>query len=175
MRPPEPGDAAPAFALPSQAGRIVSLAALRGRTVVLWFYAEDGTPACSQQAADLRDAASELAACGAVVLGVSPDPPASHRAFREDLALPFDLLTDADHAVAAAYGAWGEKTLYGRKVVATIRSTFVVGPDGCVALAFRNVRAKGHVARVLAAMPEALKAQDAPRRGPRPQGRGRAR
>ena len=150
--PPRPGDRAPEFVLEDHAGRKVRLADLRGRRVLLWFYAEDGTPACTATAVGFRDAAAGLAALGIDVVGVSGDSCARHAAFRAEERLPYTLLSDPDHAVAARYGAWGEKTLYGRKVTGVIRSSFLIGADGVVERAWTNVRAKGHVARVVEAL-----------------------
>lgn len=177
------GDLAPSFTLPADSGRRVSLEALRGRKVVVWFYAEAGTPACALQGKDFRDASRDFESSGVLVVGISPDPVEALRAFRRESRIPFPLLSDPDHAVATAYGAWGKKSLYGRNVVGTIRSTFLVGPDGRILRAFRNVRAKGHCARVLAELPRAgepppqraLKRGGGPAPKPRSNGRGRAR
>ena len=146
----QPGDPAPPFCLAADDGRELALEDFRGRTLVLYFYPKDDTPGCTTEAQEFRDAVGELAAAGATVVGVSPDDVASHRAFKAKHALPFPLLSDPDHAVAAAYGAWGPKTLYGRAYEGVIRSTFVVGPDGRLVRAYRNVRPAGHCARVLA-------------------------
>lgn len=153
---PRPGERAPDFAVKDHAGKTVRLADLAGRRVLLWFYAEDGTPACTGTAVGFRDAAKDLEALGIDVVGVSADPPARHAAFRAAERLGYALLSDPDHAVAARYGAWGEKTLYGRKVTGVIRSTFLLGPDGVVEKAWTKVRAKGHVERVV----QELKAAD---------------
>jgi peroxiredoxin Q/BCP len=144
------GAPAPDFSLPDHSGRPVRLSDLRGRTVILYFYPEDDTPACTAEACDFRDLSTELAALGAVVVGVSPQGAESHEAFRAKHGLPFALLADVDRKVASRWGAWGEKILYGRKVEGLIRSTFVIGPDGRVVAALRNVKAKGHAGRVLA-------------------------
>lgn len=143
------GDVAPAFALKDQAGKTVRLSDFKGRRVLLWFYAEDGTPACTGTAVGFRDAAPALARLGIDIVGVSADAPATHASFRDAERIPYTLLSDPDHAVAARYGAWGEKTLYGRKVTGTIRSTFLV-EDGRIARAWTKVRAKGHAERVAA-------------------------
>jgi peroxiredoxin Q/BCP len=140
------GDPAPEFSLSAADGSTVSLADHRGRHVVVYFYPAAMTPGCTTQACDFRDSLASLQAAGYTVLGVSPDKPDKLAAFVERDALTFPLLSDPDHQVLEQYGAWGEKTLYGKKVVGVIRSTVVVDPEGKVELAKYNVRAKGHVA-----------------------------
>jgi len=149
----EEGQQAPDFELASDSGERIRLSDLRGKPVVLYFYPKDYTSGCTKQACGIRDAWSEFRARGAVVLGVSPDDESSHAGFKEKHALPFTLLADPDHAVAAAYGAWGEKKNYGRTYEGIIRSTFVIGPDGTLVKALRNVKPAGHAERVLAALP----------------------
>jgi len=149
----EEGQQAPDFELASASGERIRLSDLRGKPVVLYFYPKDYTSGCTKQACGIRDAWSEFRARGAVVLGVSPDDESSHAGFKEKHALPFTLLADPDHAVAAAYGAWGEKKNYGRTYEGIIRSTFVIGPDGTLVKALRNVKPAGHAERVLAALP----------------------
>jgi peroxiredoxin Q/BCP len=149
----EEGQQAPDFELASDAGERVRLSDLRGRPVVLYFYPKDDTPGCTKQACGIRDVWGDYRERGAVVLGVSPDDEASHARFKEKYGLPFTLLADPDHAVAAEYGAWGEKKNYGRTYEGIIRSTFVIGPDGTLVKALRNVRPNGHAERVLAALP----------------------
>jgi peroxiredoxin Q/BCP len=144
------GDAAPDFTLTSDAGEEVTLSSLRGKPVVLYFYPADDTPGCTTQACGIRDAWGEFEAAGAVVLGVSPDGVESHAAFKRKHDLPFTLLADPDHAVAEAYGAWGEKRNYGKTSMGLIRSTFVIGPDGTVLKAMPNVKAATHADKVLA-------------------------
>jgi peroxiredoxin Q/BCP len=144
-----PGDPAPDFTLLDADGTPVSLADLRGRKVVVYFYPAAMTPGCTTQACDFRDNDAALQKAGYVVLGVSPDAPAKLAKFRERDAVPFPLLSDPDHAVLEAYGAWGEKTLYGKKTTGVIRSTFVVDEDGRIALAQYNVKAAGHVAKLM--------------------------
>jgi peroxiredoxin Q/BCP len=144
-----PGDQAPDFELPDADERVVSLMSLRGQRVVLYFYPAALTPGCTTQACDFRDNLSVLRDAGAVVVGVSPDPPAKLREFREVHGLPFTLLSDPSHAVLEAYGAWGEKQLYGKTVTGVIRSTVVIDPRGDVEEAFYNVKATGHVAKLL--------------------------
>ncbi len=151
----EAGDKAPAFTLEDGTGRKVKLSDHKGRFVVLYFYPKDNTPGCTQQACDFRDEHSALEEAGAVVLGVSPDSAASHQKFAAKHALPFPLLVDADHAVAEKYGAWGEKTLYGRKFMGIIRQTFLIGPTGKVVRVWPKVKVKGHVAEVLEALQSA--------------------
>lgn len=149
---PTVGTMAPAFTLEDQDGNPVSLEGQRGRWVVLYFYPEDDTPACTTQACDLRDSWSALQESGVAVLGVSPDDAASHRKFRDKYQLPFPLLVDEGHRVAERYGAWGEKQLYGRTYIGLIRTTVIIDPDGRVAQVFPRTRAAGHAARILAAL-----------------------
>jgi peroxiredoxin Q/BCP len=149
----EEGQQAPDFELASDTGERVRLSDLQGKPVVLYFYPKDETPGCTRQACGIRDAWDDYQARGAVVLGVSPDDEASHAAFKENHRLPFTLLADPDHAVAAEYGAWGEKKNYGKTYEGIIRSTFVVGPDGTLVKAMRNVKPDGHAERVLAVLP----------------------
>jgi len=146
------GDKAPAFALPSIEGRTVRLGDLRGKPVVLYFYPKDDTPGCTKEACSFRDAWSEIQETGAVVLGVSPDDAASHEKFRAKYRLPFPLLSDPDHAVADAYGAWGEKSMYGRKYEGILRTTFLIDGTGVVRRVFEKVRPDGHADEVLAAV-----------------------
>ncbi len=147
-----PGDPAPDFDLPDQDGNAHRLSEYRGRTVVLYFYPRDETPGCTAQACSFRDAHDEIIAAGAVVLGVSGDDAESHRSFRENHALPFPLLVDEGAGVARAYGAWGEKVLYGRRFMGLTRSTFVIGPDGCLLKVWKRARAREHGPAVLKAL-----------------------
>ncbi|WP_449061157.1 thioredoxin-dependent thiol peroxidase [Planomonospora algeriensis] len=144
----EPGDAAPEFALPAADGTTVSLDAHRGRRVILYFYPAALTPGCTKQACDFRDSLDSLAAAGLAVLGVSKDTPAKLAKFAEHDALTFPLLSDPGLDVHKAYGAYGEKTMYGRTTVGVLRSTFVIDADGKVEKALYNVKATGHVARL---------------------------
>jgi thioredoxin-dependent peroxiredoxin len=142
------GDRAPDFRLPDSEGNEVALADFRGRSVLVYFYPAAGTPGCTKQACDFRDNLAELNDAGFAVLGISPDAPAKLAKFVADEGLTFPLLSDADRAVMTAWGAYGEKLNYGRRVQGVIRSTFVVGPDGTIAKAMYNVRATGHVAKL---------------------------
>jgi peroxiredoxin Q/BCP len=148
----KPGDKAPAFTGlavgGSYDGQRVSLAKLRGKTVVLYFYPKDDTPGCTAQACGVRDAWPELSK-KAEVFGVSPDSAARHTKFIKNHALPFPLLVDEDHALAEAFGVWVEKSLYGRKYMGVERSTFVIGPDGKLRAVFRKVKPIEHVALLL--------------------------
>ncbi|QLD12602.1 thioredoxin-dependent thiol peroxidase [Microbacterium oleivorans] len=144
----EAGSPAPDFTLDDQDGTAVSLADLRGRRVVLFFYPAAMTPGCTREACDFRDSVESLRAAGIDVLGVSRDDAAKLRRFREQEGLTYPLLSDPDHAVHEAYGAWGEKMNYGKTVEGVIRSTFVVDGDGRLEHALYNVKATGHVARV---------------------------
>ncbi|MEO8139671.1 MAG: thioredoxin-dependent thiol peroxidase [Gemmatimonadota bacterium] len=143
---------APAFSLPSDGGGQVSLKDLRGKPVVLYFYPRDDTSGCTTEACEFRDSWKSVRATGAVILGVSPDSVASHKKFKAKFKLPFPLLADEDHAVAEAYGAWGEKSMYGRKYMGVLRSTFVINAAGKIVTIFEKVRVKGHAAEVLAAL-----------------------
>ncbi|HEY3895725.1 MAG TPA: thioredoxin-dependent thiol peroxidase [Pseudonocardiaceae bacterium] len=143
-----PGEIAPEFTLPDAEGKPVSLADYRGQSVVVYFYPAASTPGCTKQACDFRDNLAELDTAGFAVLGISPDPPAKLAKFRDEEGLTFPLLSDEDHAVLGAYGAYGEKQLYGRTVTGVIRSTFVIDPQGRIATALYNVRATGHVAKL---------------------------
>ena len=143
-----PGDAAPEFTLPDADGKPVSLADYRGRRVVVYFYPAASTPGCTTQACDFRDSLADLGDAGLDVLGISPDEPAKLAKFREKEGLTFPLLSDSDRSVLTAWGAFGEKTMYGRTVTGVIRSTFVVGADGRIEVAQYNVRASGHVAKL---------------------------
>ena len=148
----EEGKPAPDFSLTSDSGEVVSLSQLRGRPVVLYFYPRDDTPGCTTQACGIRDAWGEFEQVGAVVLGVSPDGEASHAKFRQKYGLPFPLLADEDHALAEAYGVWGEKSFAGKTYMGVERSTFVIDAGGNVAKELRNVKPDTHADEVLAVL-----------------------
>jgi len=143
------GSAAPAFTLPDQDGKPVSLSDFAGSPVIVYFYPADDTPGCTKEACQFNENLSAFGRSGAKVVGISPDGAAKHVRFREKYGLAFPLLSDPGHEVMEAYGAWGEKTLYGKKTVGTIRSTFLVDATGTVARAWYNVKADGHAAKVL--------------------------
>jgi peroxiredoxin Q/BCP len=144
-----PGDQAPEFSLPDADGKTVSLSSLRGQQVIVYFYPAAMTPGCTKEACDFRDSSADLNDAGVAVLGISPDAPGKLARFREKEGLNFPLLSDPGYEVHKAYGAYGEKTLYGKKTVGVIRSTFVIDADGTVARAYYNVKATGHVERLL--------------------------
>ncbi len=146
----EPGSAAPDFTLLNQDAKPVALHDLRGQNVILFFYPAAMTPGCTTEACDFRDSLAPLQSAGYTVLGISRDEPATNAEFRQRDGLTYDLLSDPDHAVHEAYGAWGEKMNYGKVVQGVIRSTFVVDASGDIAHALYNVKATGHVARVRA-------------------------
>jgi peroxiredoxin Q/BCP len=145
-----PGDQAPDFTLLDADGKEVSLSSFRGERVIVYFYPAAMTPGCTTQACDFRDSLASLNSAGITVLGISPDKPAKLARFREKEGLTFPLLSDPDHAALEAYGAWGEKKLYGKVTVGVIRSTFVVEADGTISTAQYGVKATGHVARLRA-------------------------
>ena len=142
------GDVAPAFSLPDADGGTVSLADYAGRRVVVYFYPAAMTPGCTTQACDFRDSLSSLAAAGVAVVGISPDKPEKLAKFRDAEGLTFPLASDPSREVLTAYGAYGEKQLYGKTVTGVIRSTFVIDEHGKVEHAFYNVKATGHVAKL---------------------------
>jgi peroxiredoxin Q/BCP len=136
------------FDLPNQDGRMVSSDDFTGRRLVMFFYPAAMTPGCTTESCNFRDNYTEFAAAGYDIVGVSPDPPARNAKFKAKEGLNFDLLSDEDHALAEELGAWGEKKMYGKEFEGLIRSTFVLGPDGSIEKAYRNVKATGHVDRV---------------------------
>jgi peroxiredoxin Q/BCP len=142
------GTEAPAFTLKDAQGKDVSLSSKRGRNTIVYFYPAASTPGCTKEACDFRDSLASLQGAGYDVVGISPDPVAKLAKFAQAQDLTFPLLSDEDHAVAEAYGAWGEKKNYGKTYQGLIRSTIVVDPEGKVALAQYNVRATGHVAKL---------------------------
>jgi len=143
------GQKAPDFRLADDSGKEVSLKDLRGKKVILYFYPKDDTPGCTREACDLRDNFSRLKSKNVVVYGVSKDSIESHVKFKSKYSLPFPLLSDPDHKLAESYGAWGEKNMYGKKTMGTIRSTFIIDEDGKIEKAYRNVKVDGHVERLL--------------------------
>jgi len=148
----ETGQTAPAFTLTDHAGRSVSLTDFAGRNLIIFFYPAAMTPGCTTEACDFRDSLVRLQQAGYDVVGISPDKPEKLATFAAKESLTYPLLADADRAVMDAYGAYGEKMLYGKKVTGVIRSTIVVGPDGTVAAAKYNVKATGHVASLSKAL-----------------------
>jgi len=149
------GAKAPSFNLESDAGGRVSLGDFKGKWVVLYFYPKDNTPGCTREAQSFTAAAAKLKKLGAEVLGVSKDSVKSHCGFRDKIGIGFPLLSDTDLKVHRAYGAWGKKTMYGKEVEGTIRSTFLISPDGKIARAWTSVKVDGHVDKVLDALREA--------------------
>ena len=145
----EEGAPAPDFELRSDEGETVTLSALRGKPVVLYFYPRDDTPGCTTEACEFRDAYERFRDQGVEILGVSPDTEASHRKFKSKYELPFTLLADPNHQAAEAYGVWKEKKNYGRTYEGVERSTFVIDAEGKVAKAMRGIRPAGHAAQVL--------------------------
>ena len=146
------GAAAPSFNLESSAGKKISLKDLKGKKVVLYFYPKDDTPGCTKEACGFRDGIGELKKFGAVVLGVSPDDIESHRKFIKKYSLPFELLSDTDHALAEKYGVWKEKSMYGRKYMGIERTTFIIDADGKIAKIFPRVKVDAHSEEVAAAL-----------------------
>jgi peroxiredoxin Q/BCP len=145
----EPGTVAPAFTLLDADEKPVSLSDYAGQKVIVYFYPAASTPGCTTQACNFRDELATLKDAGYAVIGISPDKPAKLAKFRDNQNLTFPLLSDPEHATLEAYGAWGEKTMYGKKRIGVIRSTVVVGADGNVETAQYNVKATGHVAKLL--------------------------
>jgi peroxiredoxin Q/BCP len=146
----EPGATAPSFSLPDQDEQLVSLDDLKGGKVVVYFYPKDDTPGCTKEACQFNDNLHAFQRAGVPVLGISADDAESHRRFREKYGLGFPLLSDPDHSVMDAYGAWGEKTSYGRTGLGVIRSTFLIDEQGGIERAWYNVKADGHAEKVLA-------------------------
>jgi peroxiredoxin Q/BCP len=149
---PEPGDLAPDFTLPDQSGSPVTLSAMRGKKVVLYFYPKADTPGCTTQACGVRDHRADYSRLDAVVLGVSPDAPKKIAKFDEKFELGFPLLGDENHEVAEAYGVWVQKSMYGRTYMGMERSTFVIDPQGKITHVFRKVKPAEHDQKVLAAL-----------------------
>jgi thioredoxin-dependent peroxiredoxin len=145
----EEGAPAPDFELTSDEGETVTLSALRGKPVVLYFYPKDDTPGCTTEACEFRDAYDRFRDQGVEILGVSPDTEASHQKFKSKYELPFTLLADPEHEAAEAYGVWKEKKNYGKTYMGVERSTFIIDAGGKVAKAMRGIRPAGHAAQVL--------------------------
>ena len=146
----EAGAKAPSFTLPDQDDKKVSLSDFAGQRVILYFYPKDDTPGCTAEACQFNDNLAAFERAQVPVLGISPDKAASHQKFRAKYGLDFSLLSDPDHKVMERYGAWGEKTMYGRTTTGVIRSTFLIDDTGKVAKSWYNVKADGHAAKVLA-------------------------
>jgi peroxiredoxin Q/BCP len=144
----EPGHTAPAFKLQDQDAKQVSLSDLKGQWVVLYFYPKDDTPGCTTEACEFTDGIADFEGLNAVVLGCSPDSPEKHRKFIAKHKLGVRLLSDPEHQVMEAYGAWGEKNMYGRVTVGVIRSTVIIDPEGRIAHHWKRVKAKGHALKV---------------------------
>ncbi len=161
------GAPAPEFVLDSDAGNPVSLDDYANRWLVIYFYPKDNTPGCTREAQAFSAAAERLAKMGAYVVGVSKDSVKTHCGFRDKIGISFPLLSDPDLAVHRAYGAWGEKTMYGKKVQGVIRSTFLIAPDGKIARAWRGVKVDGHVDKVTAAIEEAQSERKSAKKAPR--------
>jgi peroxiredoxin Q/BCP len=151
---PKPGAPAPPFDLEDGSGGRVTLAGLKGKPVVLYFYPKDDTPGCTREACDFRDLKATFAKAGAVILGVSADGPDAHARFTEKYHLTFPLLSDPDHGVLTAYGVWGEKTNYGRTYMGITRATFLIDAQGRIARVWPKVKVEGHAEAVLEAVRE---------------------
>jgi peroxiredoxin Q/BCP len=151
MAVPEPGKSAPDFTLPTDGGGKVKLSEYRGRKVVLYFYPKDDTSGCTLEAVTFTSLAPEFAKAGTVVIGVSPDSVKSHDKFKLKHELGVILAADEERKVVERYGVWGEKSMYGRKYMGVLRTTFLIGPDGTIAEVWENVKVKGHAEAVLAA------------------------
>lgn len=143
---------APDFTLPDETGTLRSLREFRGKPVVLYFYPKDDTPGCTKEACSFRDDYQVYAEAGVVILGVSPDSPASHARFKQKYNLPFKLLSDEDHQVCRLYGVWGKKKFMGREYEGVLRTTFLIDENGLIKKIFPNVKPEGHSAEVLAAL-----------------------
>ena len=148
------GRVPPDFSLLDDRGATVSLASLRGQTVVLFFYPKDNSTGCTQEACEFRDLLPKFKKMNAVVIGISPDSARKHQNFKKKHALPYALLVDENHAVAERYGIWVQKMLYGHKYMAVERTTYIIGPDGVVRMVFSKVNIDGHAEDVAAAVKE---------------------
>lgn len=147
---PTQGEPAPAFELPDQTGQVISLASLKGKNVVLFFYPKADTPGCTIEACGFRDAKPQYDSADIVLLGISPDGTKDQAKFADKFNLPYSLLADADHATAEAYGVWVEKSMYGKKYMGVERTTFIIGPDGTLKHIISKVKPEGHAEEVLA-------------------------
>ena len=146
------GERMPTFELPDQTGKLVRSADLAGKRLIVYFYPRDDTPACTNEACSFRDSFPELRARGLVVIGISADTPASHAKFAAKFNLPFTLLADEDKSVIKAFGAWGEKSMYGRAYLGILRCTFLISEDGIVQKVFPKATPKKHAAEILKAL-----------------------
>jgi peroxiredoxin Q/BCP len=143
---------APDFKLLDETGKERSLAEFKGKELILYFYPKDDTPGCTTEACNFRDDYSAYEKAGVVILGVSPDSPASHAKFKAKFHLPFTLLADEGHKVGDLYGTWGKKHMYGREFDGVLRTTFLIGKDGVIKKVFENVKPADHRAEILAAI-----------------------
>jgi thioredoxin-dependent peroxiredoxin len=155
--PMKVNDKAPDFTLQDENGKEIALKALRGKTVVLYFYPRADTPGCTIEACEFRDSYKKMQKTGAVLLGISPDTPKAQKKFQDKFTLPFTLLADADKKVAEAFGVMKEKNMYGKKVWGVARTTFIIGPDGKIQHIFEKVKPEGHAEEVLAYLKESAK------------------
>ena len=146
------GSKAPSLNLTDEAGNKFSLASLKGKTVVLYFYPKADTPGCTLESCEFRDHTAAFAGKDAVIIGISPDTEKAQTKFKNKFTLPFTLLADADHAGAEKYGVWQEKSMYGKKYMGVVRTTFVIGPDGNIKHIFEKVKPEGHAEEVLAVL-----------------------
>lgn len=152
MASPDIGDIAPDFSLPRDGGEMLSLLALRGKPVVLYFYPKDDTSGCTQEAIEFSRLKGDFEKLGATVIGMSPDSVKKHEKFKVKHELAVDLVSDENKDVLQAYGVWAEKSMYGRKYMGVERTTFLIGPDGKIARVWRKVKVPGHAADVLQAV-----------------------
>jgi peroxiredoxin Q/BCP len=146
---PEAGEKAPDFSAKNQKGETVSLSDFKGKKLVLYFYPKDDTPGCTAEACDLRDNYNRFLDEGYSILGVSPDNEAKHVKFIDKYDLPFDLLADEDHSVSEAYGVWAEKSMYGRKYMGILRTTFIIDENGVISDVIKKVKTKEHASQIL--------------------------
>lgn len=153
MSEPKQGDFAPEISLSTDSGEQFTLAALRGKNVVLYFYPKADTPGCTKEACEFRDTSQRFSKANTVIVGVSPDPSKAQAKFKTKFDLPFTLLADTEHKAAEAYGVWKEKSMYGKKYMGVDRTTFVIDPAGKILRVFPKVKVEGHAEEVLAAIP----------------------